>query len=137
MASMLEALVCAVAATLLWTCLGLPIARRLTPGPLARPIAPALGWAVHSAAVLPAFFLIGFSQATVLGLTGLCLAAAITALLLQKPVPKQDETGVRAPVWAFVAAALLAFGPAAAILPKIAGDSVALAAPIFDHAKVA
>src|SRR4051794_794845 len=137
MASTLDALVCAVAATLLWTCLGLPIARRLTPGPLALPIAPALGWAVHSAAVLPAFFLIGFSHATVLGLTGLCLAAAIIALLLQRQATEHGEARANVPTWALVGAALLAFGPAAAVLPKITGDSVALAAPIFDHAKVA
>jgi hypothetical protein len=136
MASMLDALICAVAATLLWTCLGLPIARRLAPGPIALPIAPALGWAVHSAAALPVFFLIGFSQATVLGLTGLCLAAAIVALLLLRK-PNHGEADIGVPMWALAAAALLAFAPAAAILPKIAGDSVALAAPIFDHAKVA
>src|SRR4051794_16400677 len=110
MASMLDALICAVAATLLWTCLGLPIARRLAPGPIALPIAPALGWAVHSAAALPVFFLIGFSQATVLGLTGLCLAAAIVALLLLRK-PNHGEADIGVPMWALAAAALLAFAP--------------------------
>jgi hypothetical protein len=137
MASTFDALVCAVAATLLWTILGLPITRRLVPGTLALPIAPALGWAIHSAAVLPLFFLIGFSQARVLGLTALCLVVAIVALLLLRQPTKDAEGGLRVPLWALAVAALLAFAPAAAILPKLAGDSVALAPPIFDHAKVA
>src|SRR5829696_4859824 len=137
MPSIVDALVCAVTATLLWTWLGLPISRRITPGPLAVPIAPALGWAVHSAAALPVFFVIGFSRTTVLGLTGLCLAAATAALLLQKRLHEHGQAHARLPMWALAAAALLAFAPAAAILPKIVGDSVALSAPIFDHAKVA
>ena len=136
MASTLDALVCAVTAALLWTCLGLPIARRLVPGSLALPMAPALGWAVHSAAALPIFFLVGFSKATVLGVTGLSLVAALSALLLQTE-RDQGEHPIRVPLWALAGAALLACGPAAAILPKMTGDGVALAAPIFDHAKVA
>src|SRR5215216_7903563 len=114
MASMLDALVCALAAMLLWTCLGLPIARRLLPGPLALPLAPALGWAVHSAAALPVFLLVGFSKATVLGLTGLCLAGAITALFLQRQASEHGEARANVSAWALAGAALLAFGPAAA-----------------------
>src|SRR5258708_26318042 len=34
-------------------------------------------------------------------------------------------------------AALLALAPTAAILPKVSGDAIYLAAPIFDHAKIA
>ena len=136
MASTLDALVCAVTATLLWTCLGLPVARRLVPGALALPLAPALGWAVHSAAALPIFILVGFSRATVLGLTGLSVVAALAALVLQRE-RDQGEYAIRVPVWALAAAALLACGSAAAILPKMTGDGIALAAPIFDHAKVA
>jgi hypothetical protein len=41
------------------------------------------------------------------------------------------------PSWAYALAVLLAAAPAAAILPKFAGDAVHLAAPVFDHAKVA
>ena len=37
----------------------------------------------------------------------------------------------------FIGAALLAIAPALAILPKVSGDTVALAPPIFDHSKVA
>jgi hypothetical protein len=137
MASTLDALVCAVTATLLWTCLGLPITRRLVPRALALPMAPALGWAVHSAAVLPIFFLVGFSKAAVLGLTGLSFFVAIATLALQGKTPEQSESSIHVPLWALATAALLACGPAAAILPKLTGDGIALAAPIFDHAKVA
>ncbi len=136
MVSTLDTLVCAVTAVLLWTCLGLPIARRVAPGALALPIAPALGWAVHSAAALLVFFLVGFTKNIVLVVTVAMLAVAFAALVLQME-PDEAEPRVRVPIWAFAIAALLACGPAAAVLPKITGDGVALAAPIFDHAKVA
>jgi hypothetical protein len=136
MVSTLDALVCGIAAALLWTCIGLPLARRVVPGALALPVAPALGWAVHSAAALPVFFLIGFTKETLLGVTGAALIAAFFALVLQLG-PDEAEQPARVPIWAFAIAALLACGPAAAILPKLTGDGVALAAPIFDHAKVA
>jgi hypothetical protein len=137
MASTFDALVCAVAATLLWTGLGLPLARRLLPAPLALPLAPALGWAVHSAAALPIFFLLGFSRAAVLALTGLALVAALIALLVPRNAAPAGAAAIRVPAWALAGAALLALAPAVAILPKLVGDGVALAAPIFDHAKVA
>jgi hypothetical protein len=137
MASTFGALVCATTATLLWTFLGLPIARRLVPHSLALPLAPALGWAVHGAAALPIFFLVGFSKATLLALTGLAFFVAIAALVLQGRAPEQNAPPIHIPLWALAAAALLACGPAAAVLPKLTGDGIALAAPIFDHAKVA
>src|SRR4051812_24986749 len=137
MVSTLDTLVCAITAALLWTCLGLPIARRVAPGALALPIAPALGWAVHSAAVLPVFFLVGFTKNIVLGMTVVALAAAFAALVLLQVERDEAVPRVRVPIWAFAIAALLACGPAAAVLPKITGNGVALAAPIFDHAKVA
>src|SRR3954470_9270107 len=130
MVSTLDTLVCAITAALLWTCLGLPIARRVVPGALALPIAPALGWAVHSAAALPVFFLVGFTKDRLLVVTILALAAAFAALVLQMG-PDEAEPRVRVPLWAFAVAALLACGHAAAVLPKITGDGVALAAPIF------
>jgi hypothetical protein len=133
MAQALNACLGAVAAALFWTCLGLPIARRLMPGSLALPIAPALGWAVHSAIALPIFFLMGFSTATVLATAALALAAAVGALM----TTAFERDALRVPAWMLVAAAVVALGPAAAILPKVTGDGVALAAPIFDHAKIA
>ena len=133
MAQALNACFGAVAAALFWTCLGLPIARRLTPGSLALPIAPALGWAVHSCVALPIFILVGFSTATVLATSALALAAGVGALL----AIKFERDTVHVPAWMFVAAAAVALGPAAAILPKSFGDGIGLAAPIFDHAKIA
>ena len=44
---------------------------------------------------------------------------------------------VEMPGWAYGLAALLAVIPTLAILPKETGDGVALAGPMFDHAKVA
>ena len=44
---------CAAAAASFLTVLGFALARRLVGPALALPIAPALGWAVHSAAALP------------------------------------------------------------------------------------
>jgi hypothetical protein len=41
------------------------------------------------------------------------------------------------PYWAWIAALVLAFTAAAAILPKFSDGAVHLSAPIFDHAKVA
>jgi hypothetical protein len=49
----LVVVLCAVAAASFWTVLGFALARRLVGPALALPIAPALGWAVHSAAALP------------------------------------------------------------------------------------
>ena len=114
MVSTLDTLVCAVTAVLLWTCLGLPIARRVAPGALALPIAPALGWAVHSAAALPVFFLVGFTKNIVLVVTLVALAVAFAALVLQVE-PDEAEPRFRVPIWAFAIAALLACGPAAAV----------------------
>jgi hypothetical protein len=136
MASPLNALVCAVAGTLFWSCVGLPISQRILPRTLAWPAAPALGWAVHSALVLPIFLLIGFSKITVLG-------AALLSLVLAIGTIRRSEQRDAAPpdahaaTCACVGAALLAVGVAVAIVPKAAGDGVILAAPIFDHAKVA
>ncbi len=48
-----------------------------------------------------------------------------------------DEFAPAIPPWAFAAAAVLALAPAVAIVPKLAGDLVYLADPIFDHAKIA
>jgi hypothetical protein len=136
MASITDAVLCAAVAALFWTGLGLVIARRLVPGTLALPLAPAMGWAVHSAIALPVFFLVPFSAPAVAAVAAIVLTGGIFAARagarLDEPAPQ-----ARVPAWAYAAAALLAMAPAAAILPKIAGDAVLLADPIFDHAKVA
>jgi hypothetical protein len=152
MASTINVILCAAAALLLWTCVGLAVARAVSPArQLIWPVAPALGWAVHSAAALPIFMLAGFSRLTVAIVFAGSLLASAYALWRQARQPRngtprgeQRRSGQRrseplpdVPVWAWIGAALLALGPALAILPKFDGDAVYLAAPIFDHAKVA
>ncbi len=136
MASFVNAALCAIAATAFWSLLGYAIARHLLPRGLAAGVAPVLGWAVHSAAALPFFLLIGFSPISVLGVSVLCVATAAASLAIRTPKPEGEEAPA-VPVWAYAAAALLALAPAAAIFPKFAGDGVRLADPIFDHSKIA
>jgi hypothetical protein len=136
MASFVNAALCAVVATAFWSLLGYALGRHLLPRALTIGAAPALGWAVHSAAVLPFFGLIGFSPTAVIIVSGLCIAAAVASLAL--PAGKDDIVPTpTAPLWAYGAAALLALAPAAAIFPKFAPDAVYLASPIFDHSKIA
>jgi hypothetical protein len=138
MASALNAGLGALVAALFWCCIGLALARRVLPAPLAWPLAPALGWAVHGALALPVFRLLAFSTASVVSLGLLVLAAAVALLIAGRDEAGRDGIApVRPPVAVAIAAAVIALAPAAAILPKITPDGVALAAPIFDHAKVA
>ncbi len=138
MPTALNVVICAVAATLFWTCLGFAIARRLVDHSLALPIAPVLGWAVHSAAALPILMLVGFSAATVFTLAAAALALVVSLawLFAGSPSHKNGE-GTNVPTWAYIGAALLALGPAAAIMPKVGLDGIAFAPPIFDHSKIA
>jgi hypothetical protein len=139
MASPLDAAICAVVALLVWTALGLSISRRVLPRTLALPVAPALGWAVHNAAALPIFLLIGFSAVGVIA-----LALALAAVALIASIALLNQTSDRAdranhdtvPSWAYLAAAVLVLAPAAAVIPEHVGDGVVVAEPIFDHAKL-
>jgi hypothetical protein len=136
MASLVNAALCAIVATAFWSLLGYALSRHLLPRALTVGVAPVLGWAVHSAAALPVFTLIGFSRTSVIGVSVLCIAAAGASLALR--APKSDGADApAAPAWAYVAAALLALAPAAGIFPKFAGDAVYLADPILDHSKIA
>jgi hypothetical protein len=134
MASTLHAAIGAVVALGFWTALGLSISRRILPRALALPIAPALGWAVHSAAALPILLALGFSAFGVAALAAIALmgAAAASRHALDDQAPHE-----RIPGWAYLATAVLALAPAAAIMPERVGDAVVVAEPIFDHAKVA
>jgi hypothetical protein len=134
--STLNVALAAIAALAFWTCLGAALTRRLMPGTLALPLAPVVGWAVHSALALPLFEVVGFTQ-------GIVVAAALAVLILRFalarrfPLLQLADMDPRVPRWAFAAAALLAIAPAVALLPKDVGDGVILAGPIFDHAKIA
>jgi hypothetical protein len=56
----------------------------------------------------------------------------------RRPASRPGETpGSSLPLWILAAAAVVAIGPASAILPKITPEGVALADPIYDHAKIA
>ena len=136
MASLVHAVLCAVVATAFWSLIGYALARHLLPRALALGAAPVLGWAVHSAATLPMFFLIGFSPAAIATIALVCVVASGGALVW-RPVKDEPSEAPSVPTWAYAAAAVLALAPAAAILPKISGDAVYLADPIFDHSKIA
>jgi hypothetical protein len=120
----------ALAATF-WTCIGFAVGQRLLPRALAWPLAPVLGWAAHSAVTLPVFIIMRFSATSVIAVGLLALAFAIYAIWTSR------RTGIAFPAWAWALAALVAIAPALAILPKYAGDGVALAGPMFDHSKAA
>ncbi len=136
MASPVNAALCAMAAAAFWSLLGYAVGRRLLPRPLAMSAAPVMGWAIHGAAALPIFFLIGFSPLMVVGIAVLCVLVA-GGSLFARPAESAADRAPAIPVWAYAAAAVLALAPALAILPKFAADGVHLADPIFDHSKIA
>jgi hypothetical protein len=124
----------AVVALLFWTVLGLSISRRILPRALALPLAPSLGWAIHSAATLASFLLFGFSAAAAAGIAIVAGVASFASLFQKIDGPDPEGT---VPTWAYVAATILALAPAAAVAPEHLGESVVVASPIYDHAKVA
>jgi hypothetical protein len=136
MASPINAVLCALVGAAFWTTFGYAIARHLLPRVLALGAAPVIGWAVFSAAALPILSLIGFSTLTVIALAA--LGIALTGLGLRRPPAAPGPRGDRKwLVAATIAAAVLALAPALALLPKHSPAGVHLAAPIFDHSKIA
>ena len=136
MASLSNAVICALIATSFWSLIGYALARRLVPRVLALGAAPVIGWSVHSAATLPIYLLFGFSSFVVIGIGSACILLAGLSLL-QPSAASEAEPPLTIPVWGFAAACILALIPAATLLPKSSGDAVWLADPIFDHAKIA
>ncbi len=134
MISILNVVLCAVLAVLFWTCIGFAIGQRILPRVLALPLAPTLGWAVQNALALPIFFLLRFSQTNVVVVA--VLAIGISLIAIKRGGAREPTTTL--PWWAYAIAAVLALAPMVAILPKSTiGDGVALAGPMFDHAKLA
>jgi hypothetical protein len=133
-ASSVNAVLCALLAAAFSTVLGYSIARHVLPRPLAGGAAPVIGWAVFSAATLPILTLIGFNAVTIIVAGVLALCASAGLLMVRRQADAAAAPAV--PIWAYGAAALLALGPAAALLPKTSADAVWLADPIFDHAKI-
>jgi hypothetical protein len=136
MASPFNAALCALLAAAFWPLLGYALGRRLLPRLLARGAAPVIGWAVHSAVMLPIYPWIGFSPIAVIGAGALSVLASGFSLAGRAP-QSEAEDAADIPTWAFAAAAVLALAPTVAILPKYSGAAVQLADPIFDHSKIA
>jgi hypothetical protein len=136
MASLLNAVLCAVVATVFWSVIGYALARPMLPRTLALGAAPVLGWAVYSAATLPIFFRLGFTPAVVISIAVVCVAAAAGSLVWL-PIKHDAADAPKVPVCTYAAAAALALAPAVAILPKFSRGAVYLADPIFDHSKIA
>ncbi len=132
MPSWFDVFICAGAAALFWTLLGLALAGPHFPKPLRLGFAPVLGWAAHSAVMLPVHQLIGLSPLTVRSASAALLAGSLAALSRRRTTGAPAST---IPAWAWAGAAMIAALVAAAIMPKEGGT--VLASPIFDHAKVA
>ena len=136
MATISGAVLCAAVATLFWTCLGFALTRRLVPR-AARLAVRARGRLCRTQRTCAAGVLLrAVHAAAIAAVAMLVLAAAIVASSHIVPPPAEKQPA-RFPGWSYGLAALLAMVPAAAVLPKLAGDGVFLADPVFDHAKVA
>jgi hypothetical protein len=136
MVSLFNVSISAALAVVFWSCLGFALAQRVLPRTLALPAAPVLGWAVQTAIALPIFLLTGFSKTLVVALALLALAISAYALWTGRTA-LASRPSVEVPAWAYPLAGLLALVPTLAILPKETTDGIALAGPMFDHAKVA
>jgi hypothetical protein len=136
MAEVGNTLFCAAIATALWTLIGSAIAARIAPNGLRWCLAPGLGWAVHNAVALPLFYAIGLTRSAVIA-TVLLLVAVALAILWRHRATAVSQQPSSVLLVAILGVAALAFAPMAAILPKGGADGVMLAAPIFEHSKVA
>jgi hypothetical protein len=134
----LNVVVCAVIAVAFWTILGFAVARRLVAPLLALPMAPAFGWAVHSAVILPVQMLVGFSTAAVAISGTVVLIASLAALATTSQSQRDNDAGAAAVhLWVYLGAGLLAFCIAMAVVPKIGPEGIGFATPVFDHSKIA
>ena len=145
-----NALLCAAIAVLFWSCIGLSLARCLSlPRALHWPVAPSLGWAVHSAIGFPVLLLTGMSRATVVSLSIGFLAVACTliwrhhrtafnrARQSEHQEDRHTSPPICLPIWAIAAAAVFASLIMLSIVPKLSDAGAALSEAVFDHAKVA
>jgi hypothetical protein len=136
MASPINAVLCALVGAALWSALGFAVARHLLPRVLALGAAPVIGWALFNAASLPILSLIGFSPVTVIALAAVAVVLAGIGLRRPALTPANDLKPWLLAL-ATVGAVILAVAPAVALLPKYSQSGVHLAAPIFDHSKIA
>jgi hypothetical protein len=150
MASIFPAVLCALAALILWSLIGFPVTRRILGAPLALPFAPVTGWALHNVLAVPVFLVLPMTAFHIALVYLVCLGLAVVLGRLEGPkapsigivaVP-QDRSPARwydtaVPNGAWLLAMLLALACAVAILPKEVGDAVILSDQIFDHSKIA
>lgn len=136
MPSIIDAAVCALAATLYWALLGTMLGRRVLPPGLARPAAPILGWAVHSAIALPLFYVLPFTALNV-AVVAFALLCAVAALHVYGPLRPLPAAAVMVPFAAVAFAAIVALAPASAVAPDLTTSGVRLSAEMFDHSKLA
>ena len=133
-----NALLCALAELVLCVSAGLPVARRLVADrPLALALSPVLGWAVFNTLALPILSWAGFGRLTV---SLLCGAAVIGGIAALRPWRRWSATRPgfgNLSGCAYGASALLAVVPTLAVWPKFGGGGIVLAAPMFDHSKIA
>lgn len=134
MPSVLHATACAVVALVAWTAIGLPVTRRFLASTLAWPFAPVAGWALWCTLAIPFFHVVPFDATTIAG-SAVVLGIA-TRLVWRRRSNHVGASVPRVPVLAWVLATTLAIACTNAIVPKVTGDSVALAAQVFDHCKV-
>jgi hypothetical protein len=135
MALLIDALLCAGLALIVFSLIGFALAGRIAPPQLAVLMAPGLGWAVHSALALPLYFVIGLSSVT--ATLVLIVPALVAVFFMRAQFRAAATTFSPAVVIALIGMTLLACVVMAGILPKFIGEGVTLASPIFDHSKVA
>lgn len=130
MVSLPSLLLCIVLALFLWGVPGWLLARRLGQSRTAAlALAPAFGWATQTPAALAIAHLFGLSPVVIIGASAL---VGLSALALPRT---PDEASF--PLSALVFAGLLALVPMLGVLPKVMPDgAIALASPIYDHAKI-
>jgi hypothetical protein len=89
-----------------------------------------------SAAALPLLLLVGLTSATAVTLAAGVLTASLPVVLLSRDRGRKSGRPT-VPTWVYALAGLAACAPAVAVMPKFVADGVILAAPAFDHSKVA
>ncbi|MBP2307020.1 hypothetical protein GBZ48_23355 [Azospirillum melinis] len=134
MPSLSLAALCAATGLVLWMASGYALARSLAfDRAIALTLAPVLGWAVQNALALLLSLVGGFSPVATVGAMALVCAAGLLRV-------RRDGSEDRIPpltLWVCLATAVMAAGPALAVLPKFTGDGIAVAPALFDHAKIA
>ena len=129
-------LLCSSLALGFYFLLGFVLALRFSPIRTASFLAPITGWAVHSAAALAVLFLAGMSRASVAIVFIVPLIAGLAVLYRSRGIVVAGRPSLIL-VIALISALVLSLLVALGAWPKVSGDSVTFAAPIFDHSKIA